>query len=113
MTTERATWMDSRSSERGELDVLAGNEVAPGLAGVAEAAVTLVEAIVEKAVNLAGKGGCLALAAVGADVAAERVLHGVSLVRGGIPRGWWLKVQWMQLLTGLGSGKYVHPLGLR
>ena len=57
--------------EGGELDVLAGDEVAAGGGGVAEAGVALVETGVEVAPVAAGEGGGLALKPVGLDVAAE------------------------------------------
>ncbi len=71
--------------EGGELDVLAGDEIATGGSGVAEAAVALVEAVVEVAPLLAGERGCFALDSVGLDVSAEFVLHVFLLWE--IPRG--------------------------
>ena len=66
--------------ECGEFDVLAGDEVAASGLGGAEGAVALVEAVVEVAPDASGEGGAFALQAVGFDVAAEFVLHGVSLI---------------------------------
>jgi len=63
------------SLERGELDVLAGDEVAGGDRGVAEDAVTVVEAVVEEAVGGFFERGRLAAEAVGLDVTAECGLH--------------------------------------
>ncbi len=72
--------------EGGELDVLAGDEVAVGGLGGAEGGVALVEAVVEVAPEASGEGGGFALEAVGFDVAAEVVLHGhFSLGQGGTP----------------------------
>lgn len=51
--------------EGGELDVLAGDEVAAGGLGGAEGCVALVEAMVEVAPDASGKGGGFALQAVG------------------------------------------------
>jgi hypothetical protein len=56
--------------EWGELDVLAGDEVAAGGFGGAEGGVALVEAVVEVAPEASGEGGGFALQAVGFDVAA-------------------------------------------
>jgi hypothetical protein len=55
MTTERATWNGLAVLEGRELNVLAGDEVAAGGGGVAEAAVALMEAVVEVAPLLAGE----------------------------------------------------------
>jgi hypothetical protein len=68
--------------EGGELEVLAGDEVAASGGGVAEGGVALVEAVVEVAPGASGECGAFALQAVGFDVAAEFVLHGFSL---GVP----------------------------
>ena len=69
--------------ERGELDVLAGDEVAAGLGGVTEAAVARVETGVEEAVGAVGERGRLALQAGGLVVAAECLWHfGASWVWG-------------------------------
>jgi hypothetical protein len=67
--------------------VLAGNEIGGGGFGVAEAAVTLEEAIVEVAELGVAEGWGLALKTVGLDVTADGVLHW-NLLRGeGIPPG--------------------------
>jgi hypothetical protein len=76
--------------EGGELDVLAGDEVAAGGGGVTEAAVALVEAVVEVAPLFASEGGCFALDSVDLDVSAEFVLHWLSPM-GRPPRGYVLK----------------------
>ena len=55
--------------------MLAGNEVAGGLAAVAKGAVALVEAGVEVAEGLAGEGERFALEAIGADVTADGKRH--------------------------------------
>src|ERR1700736_5369257 len=65
--------------EGGELDVLAGDEIAAGSVGVAEAGVAAVEAGVEVAVEGSGERRGLALETVGLDGAAECVLHGFLL----------------------------------
>jgi hypothetical protein len=65
--------------EGGELNVLAGDEVAASGIGVAVGAVALVEAGVEVAVVCGGECGALALQAVGLDVAADWILHDGSL----------------------------------
>jgi hypothetical protein len=70
--------------EGGELDVLAGEG-----GGVAEAAVALVEAVVEVAPYSRGEGGGFAAGSVGLDVAAEWVLHGSS--PWGVPPGGYLR----------------------
>jgi hypothetical protein len=54
----------------GELEVLAGDEVATGGRGGAEGGVALVEAVVEVAPEASGEGAGFALQAVGFDVAA-------------------------------------------
>ena len=72
-----------------ELDVLAGDEIPASGGGVAEAAVALVETVVEVAPLLAGEGRCFALDSVGFDVSAEFVLHVVSY--GGVPPGYALR----------------------
>lgn len=76
--------------KRGELDVLAGDQVAARGGGVAEACVAVVEAIVEVAVEGVGEGGGLATEAVGFDVATEWIAHGADPFfllagRGGVP----------------------------
>jgi hypothetical protein len=75
-----------------ELNVLAGNKIAPGGCGVAVVAVALVKAIVEVAPLLATKGRCFALDSVGLDVSAEFVLH-LALLWGVPPPGYVLKSQ--------------------
>ena len=82
MTTERATWTDSRSS-RAASNVLAGDEVAAGGFGVAEGGVALMEVVVEVAPESVGEGWGLAAGSVGLDVATECVLH--DLLPGGPP----------------------------
>jgi hypothetical protein len=64
--------------EGGELDVLAGDEVATGGFSVAVGCVALVEAVVKVAPLCAVKRWRLATGSVGFDVAAEFVLHGSS-----------------------------------
>jgi hypothetical protein len=61
--------------EGGEFDVLAGDEVVAGSGGVAEAAVSLVEAVVEVAVDARREGRGSALESVGFDVTADWILH--------------------------------------
>jgi hypothetical protein len=94
-----------------QLDVLAGQEVTTGGAGVAKLLVALVQAGVEVAPLLLGESWSLALKAVGLDVTAERVLHG-RLLWGCPPRGLPLKVQWLQELSEMLLAKFVQPLGL-
>jgi hypothetical protein len=98
--------------EGGELNMLTGNEVAACGSGVAEAAVALMEAVVEVAPLLAGEGGCFALDSVGLDVSAELVLH---LGSPGVypPGGMCLKVDWLQQLSDFYFAKFVQPKGLR
>jgi len=57
--------------EGGELDVLAGDEVAAGGGSGTEGGVALVQAVVEIAPGAVGEGGCFAAGSVGLDVAAE------------------------------------------
>ncbi len=64
--------------EGGELDVLAGDEVAAGGFGVAVGFVAVVKMVVEVAPEAAGEGGGLAAGSVGLDVTAEFVWHGFS-----------------------------------
>src|SRR5205814_1940929 len=71
--------------EGGQLDVLAGDEVAAGGGGGPEWRVALVEPVVEVAPEASGEGGAFALQAVGSDVTAEFVLHDLLRFPGGTP----------------------------
>jgi hypothetical protein len=71
--------------ERGELDVVARDEVAAARFGLAVGAVLLMKTIVEVAPSTVGQGGRVALQAVGLDVAAERYCMASPLGFGGTP----------------------------
>ena len=70
----------------GLLGGLSGDDVAGGVSLGAEGGVALVEAVVEVAVGGLAERGGLALESVGADVAAELVLH-FGAFPGGTPLG--------------------------
>jgi hypothetical protein len=59
--------------------VLTGDEVAAGGFGAAVGVVALVESVVEVAPEAVGEGLSFATGSVGLDVAAEFVLHDLSL----------------------------------
>ncbi len=100
--------------EGGELDVLAGDEVAASGFGVAVGLVAVVEAVVKVAPLPFGEGWGLAAGSVGLDVAAELVLHRFSPSEGGTPPLLLLyKLNGCSRLGVECSAKFVQPLGLQ
>jgi hypothetical protein len=95
-----------------ELDVLAGDDVAGGFSLGAEGGVALVEAVVEVAVGGLAERWGLALESVGADVAAELVLHFGAFL-GGPPWGLAVKSPMVAIDSEIGLAKYMQPCGLR
>jgi uncharacterized membrane protein len=95
--------------EWGELNVLAGEEIALHSRRVTIAAVALVETVVVVAPVSFGEGWGFALASIGPDVTAEWILHHGLLEVGYPPGVLWLKVEWLQRVSGFRSAKVVQP----
>ena len=99
--------------EGGELDVLAGDEIAAGSVGVAEAGVAAVEAGVEVAVEGSGeRRGLDWRPLVLMWRQSVYCMRFFSLVGYPPPGGTWLKAEWLQGLSEIGLAKFVQPLGL-